>query len=74
MEGLKSDGNVFGAKENFVEMVSVIGLDPTNFPSYDLVLCTTIKDSDEIPFFFKGPPMIPNFQSHPNYFLSKLHF
>ncbi|PNX66745.1 pentatricopeptide repeat-containing protein mitochondrial-like, partial [Trifolium pratense] len=48
MEGLESDGNVVGAKENFYDMIFEIGWDPANFPAYDLFLCTLAKGSDGI--------------------------
>ncbi|XP_045818174.1 pentatricopeptide repeat-containing protein At1g77360, mitochondrial-like isoform X1 [Trifolium pratense] len=48
MEGLESDGNVVGAKENFYDMIFEIAWDPANFPAYDLFLCTLAKGSDGI--------------------------
>ncbi|WJX70823.1 hypothetical protein P8452_54891 [Trifolium repens] len=48
MEGLESDGNVVGAKENFYDMIFEIGWDPANVPVYDLFLCTLAKGSDGI--------------------------
>ncbi|KAK2420287.1 pentatricopeptide repeat-containing protein, mitochondrial [Trifolium repens] len=48
MEGLESDGNVVGAKENFYDMIFEIGWDPANVHAHDLFLCTLIKGSDGI--------------------------
>ncbi|WJX70821.1 hypothetical protein P8452_54889 [Trifolium repens] len=48
MEGLESDGNVVGAKENFYDMIFEIGWYPANVHAYDLFLCTLIKGSDGI--------------------------
>ncbi|GAU12774.1 hypothetical protein TSUD_122670 [Trifolium subterraneum] len=48
MEGLESDRNVAGAKENFAEMIFEIGWDPANVLAYDSFLCTLIRGSGGI--------------------------
>ncbi|XP_045820160.1 pentatricopeptide repeat-containing protein At1g77360, mitochondrial-like [Trifolium pratense] len=48
MEGFESDGNVVGARDNFVEMIFEIGWEPANVLAYDSFLCTLIKGSGGI--------------------------